>query len=138
MNTLTTTDNITELLDKIIDFTERRHKILTRNIVDMHSVEFVPEDLDVTGFAGTMTQAVSEHIQSRRLLLCDNENIKFGIAGDFESLAIVDTEAESLLNTEKTKYLEHEIRKLSENMLNNKVACELLEQQQKQTSVLKN
>jgi flagellar basal body rod protein FlgB len=45
------TDNITELLVKIIEFTQRRQKILIRNINNVRSPGFVPKDLAVDEFS---------------------------------------------------------------------------------------
>ena len=126
----TTTDNLTEVLEKIIDFTERRKKILTRNIEEIHLCDFVPMDFDVPGFADLMTTAVLEHIRNRRLILCDSENIRFGQGGSFECTPIVDEFAKNLLELDEKKYLSLQIKKLLENLANNKIAIELLEQKQ--------
>ena len=125
---LTTIDNITELLVKILEFTQRRHQILMQNIVDINLCGFVPKDLDVDNFADLMSQAISEHLRSRRLLLCDSETTKFGVDGSFESLPVTDEHAKYLLENDKTKYMEFQIEKLSENMLNSKIAAKLLGQ----------
>jgi len=124
----TTTDNVTELLVKIREFTERRRRILMQNIKHIDTVGFVPKDLDVTEFADVMTEAILEHIQSKRLLLRDSENIKFGKGGSFESPPIVDEHAKRLFENDTAEYLELQIKKLSENLINNRVAAELLGQ----------
>jgi flagellar basal body rod protein FlgB len=124
----TTTDNVTELLVKIREFTERRRRILMQNVKHIDTVGFVPKDLDVTEFADVMTEAILEHIQSKRLLLRDSENIKFGKGGSFESPPIVDEHAKRLFENDTAEYLELQIRKLSENLINNRVAAELLGQ----------
>jgi len=124
----TTTDNVTELLVKILEFTERRRRILMQNIKHIDTVGFVPKDLDVTEFADVMTEAILEHIQSKRLLLRDSENIKFGKGGSFESPPIVDEHAKRLFENDTAEYLELQIKKLSENLINNRVAAELLGQ----------
>ena len=90
------TDNVTELLALILEFTGRRQEILTQNIKGVQTAGFVPRDLDVEKFAELMTEAISEHVRSRRLLLRDSENVKFGLSGSFEVLPIVDEEARQL------------------------------------------
>jgi hypothetical protein len=127
---VTGTDNITEVLEKIIEFTDRRDIVLTRNIKNHDREDFLPMDLDIKGFARLMTMAVSEHIRNERLLLCDSDNIRFGREGSFETAAIVDDEAKKLLTADKQEYIHFQIGKLSENMLNKKVAIELLEHKQ--------
>ena len=127
---LTASDNITEMLEKIIEFAGRRDKVLTRNIEDFDDEGFVPKDLDVTGFADLMTMAVAEHIQNDRLLLQDNDNIRFGERGSFEAATVTDDRATELLENNRKKYIELQINKLSENLVNKRMAMELLEHKQ--------
>ena len=129
------TDNITELLIKIIEFTQTRQKVLSRNINNMHSADFVPQDMPVDEFSRTLNCAISEHTQNQRLLLCDTENIKFGAEGWFEAKPIVDEYAKELLEEDQDKYLELQINKLLENSLNQRVAAELFRQKEGVTSV---
>ena len=130
----TTTDNITEVLDKILEFTKRRDRVLIQNIKEVHTKGFVPKDLDVMEFAELMSFAITEYIRSERLLLRDTENLKFGAEGSFETLPIVDEYAKEILERDTKKYLEIQIKKLSENLINNKVAIELLEHKQCRSS----
>ncbi len=127
----TTTDNITEVLEKIIKFTERRNYLLVHNIEEIDDEDLVPMDLDVDDFAGLMTDAILEHIQNKRLLLCDSETIRFGRGGSFECMPIVDEQAVVLLESDPNEYVCHQIRKLSENFINHKMATELLEHKKK-------
>jgi len=127
----TTTDNITEVLEKIIKFTERRNHLLMRNIEEVDDENLVPVDLDVEDFAGLMTEAILEYIQNKRLLLCDSETTRFGRGGSFECTPIVDEQAMVLLERDPNEYVCHQIRKLSENFINHKMATELLEHKKK-------
>ena len=131
MNVSTTvTDNITEVLTRIIEFTERRRDILTRNLFDYRQRDFRPRDLPVIEFASCMTEAVSEHVQSSRLLFCDRQHVQFGAEGRFDAEEVVDTDAEEILQSDVKQYLQLQIRKLSENLMNNRIAAELLKQKQ--------
>ncbi len=127
---LLTTDNISELLFKIVEFTLSRQKILIKNIKDIHRCDFVPKDLAVDEFCCQMTGAIAEHIRYQRLVFCDTENIKFGTAGSFEALPAVDKCAKELLNKDEDEYLRLQINKLLENSLNQRIAAELLRQRQ--------
>ena len=129
------TDNITELLIKIIEFTQRRQKILTQNVNNIHNPGFVPKDLAVDEFSGLLNNAINEHNRSQRLLLCDTENIKFGPASSFEVRPTVDKYAKELLEENRDEYLELQISKLLENSLNQRVAAELLRQKQGMISI---
>jgi flagellar basal body rod protein FlgB len=122
------TDNITELLVKIIEFTQSRQKILTQNINNIHSPGFVPKDLAVDEFSDSLTYAINEHTRSRRLLFCDTKNIKFGAAGRLEVRPTMDKYAKKLLEENRNEYIELQINKLLENSLNQRVAAELLRQ----------
>jgi flagellar basal body rod protein FlgB len=124
------TDNIAELLAKIFDFTERRREILMRNITEVAEPDFVPHDLDVEEFSELMMQAISEHVRSERLLLCDSETIKFGREGSFESFPVVDEQSKQLLGNDMKEYMNLQVEKLSENLLNQKIAVEFLRQKQ--------
>lgn len=113
---------------RIIEFTDRRREVLTRNLFDYKTEDFRPMDLAVSEFAECMTEAVSEHLRSQRLLMCDKNNVCFGEEGAFETHEVVDSESETLLQTNTKHYLQTQINKLSENLMNNRIAVELLKQ----------
>lgn len=129
------TDNITELLVKIIEFTRTRHKILARNISNISSLGFVPQDLVADEFSDLLNNAIDEHIANRRLVLRDTENVKFGMGGNFKVKPTVDKYAKDLLDENRDKYIELQKNKLLENTINQRVAAELLKQKQGLTSV---
>jgi flagellar basal body rod protein FlgB len=129
------TDNITELLVKIIEFTQVRHKILTLNINSIHKPGFIPMDLAVYEFSGLLNIAINEHTRNHRLVLCDTENIKFGAGGSFKAAPVVDKYAKELLEENKDEYIELQINKLLKNSMNRKAAAELLRQKQKLTPI---
>ena len=129
------TDNITELLIKIIEFTQVRQKVLTQNINNIDSFSFEPKDLDVDEFSSLLHNAITEHTRNRRLVLRDTENIKFGAAGSFEVEPVIDRDAGKLLKNNRDEYLELQINKLLENSLNQRVAAELLKQKQGMVSI---
>lgn len=128
------TDNITEILVKIIEFTHTRQKIIIRNITSMNKPGFVPRKLAVKEFSGLLNSAIDEHIQNQRLLLRDTENIKFGTSGNFEVKPTVDRHSKLLLEKNRDEYLEVQIKKLLENSLNQRVAAELLRKKQNTVS----
>ena len=128
-------DNIGELLVKIIEFTQTRQKILSRNINNVHSFDFVPKDLAVDEFSELLNGAIEEHIRSGRLMLRDTGNIKFGVSGSFEAKPVVDEYAKELLEENRDDYLELQISKLLENSLNQRAATELFRQKQGMISI---
>ena len=129
------TDNITEILVKIIEFTHTRQKVLAQNITNIHEPGFVPKDLAVDEFSSSLNNAINEHIRNQRLVLCDTENIKFGVSGNIEVKPLVDECSKELLEENRDEYLELQINKLSENSLNQRLATELLRQKQRPVSI---
>jgi flagellar basal body rod protein FlgB len=128
------TDNITDILVKIIEFTHTRQKIISRNIINMNKPGFVPQKLAVKQFSDLLNNAINEHIQNQRLLLRDTESIKFGTSGSFEAKPTVDKQSKLLLEKNRNEYLEMQINRLLENSLNQRVATELLRQKQEPIS----
>jgi len=127
MNTITEkTENVTELLLQILEFTEQRKEILTRNIFDRYKPEFIPRDLPAAEFAQCLTNALREHLCRNRLLFCDSSHVRFEANGLLEIEPVPDMEAHHLLRNNPTQYLKVQIQKLSENLLNNRIAAELL------------
>jgi flagellar basal body rod protein FlgB len=126
----TITDNLTELLSKIIEFTSNRHKILIQNINLMHSAGFTPKDMPVDEFSKLLQLALGEYVQTRRLLFIDGQNVKFGSNGQFSVLPVIDNKAKQLLDSDRDEYLRLQVNKLLENSLNMRIAAELLKNKQ--------
>lgn len=124
------TDNISDLLVRIIEFTYTRQRVLTENIRNIHAVGFSAKDLAVEEFAQSLNEAIVEHAQSRRLVLRDTDNIKFGVSTSLQATPILDEYASELLEQNKDAYLQLQINKLLENLLNRKIAMEFLKQRQ--------
>jgi flagellar basal body rod protein FlgB len=132
---LSITDNASELLVKIMEFTRARCKLLTRNITLMHSPDFVPLDLTVDEFSSLLDEAIDEHVRSHRLMLRDTENIKFGAQGSFTIKPVHDDYAKELLEEDCDAYLRLQMNKLLENGLNHRLAAQLLRHKQGMISV---
>ena len=122
------TDNITEILIMIIEFTQARQKILAQNINNVHLPGFMPKELEVGEFTSLLNNAIDEHIRTARLILCDTENIKFGCSCDFNVRPVNDLSSSELLRQNPEEYIELQMNKLWENSLNQRVAAEMLRQ----------
>jgi flagellar basal body rod protein FlgB len=122
------TDNITEILIKIVKFTQTRQKILIQNIINVQNPGFIPKELEVNEFSDVLNNAIDEHVRNQRLVLRDTENIKFGSSGSIELKPIVDEHGIKLLEQNQDEYILRQINKLWENSLNQKLAAELLRQ----------
>lgn len=132
------TDNIAELLVKILEFTRARHGILLENISGVSVTGFVPKDLAVEEFAQVMEGAIDEHEQNQRLMLRDTANIKFGYNGSLEVIPLVDEYARRLFGSDMDGYLRLQERKLAENWHNHRAAGALLRQKQTVTRTMRN
>jgi flagellar basal body rod protein FlgB len=124
------TDNITEILIKIVKFTQTRQKILIQNIINVQNPGFVPQELEVDEFSDLLNNAIDEHVRNQRLVLRDTENIKFGGSGSIELIPVIDEHGIKLLEEDRDEYIERQIHKLWENSINQKVAAGLLRQKQ--------
>ena len=122
------TDNISEVLVKIIEFTKARHEILSENLNNAENPDFTPRDLAVEEFSSLLQSALKEHIQNKRIVFFDSDNIKFDINSHFKVNVIVDAYAKELLKKNKDEYIKFQVNKLLENSLNHKVAAEILRQ----------
>ena len=129
-------DNITEILIRIVKFTQTRHKILIQNIINVCDPEFVPKELEVNEFSSLMSSAIDEHVHNQRLVLCDTENIKFDMGGRLEVRPVIDELSRKLFKENREEYLERQMNKLWENSLNQKLAAELLKKKQGTTSLV--
>jgi flagellar basal body rod protein FlgB len=124
------TDNIAEILIKIVKFTQVRQKILIQNIISAQNPGFIPKELEVNEFSDVLNDAIDEHVRNQRLVLRDTENIKFGASGNLELKPIIDEHGIKLLEQNRNEYIERQLNKLWENSLNQKLAAELLRQKQ--------
>jgi flagellar basal body rod protein FlgB len=124
------TDNIAEILIKIVKFTQVRQKILIQNIINAQNPGFIPKELEVNEFSDVLNDAIDEHVRNQRLVLRDTENIKFGDSGNLELKPIIDEHGIKLLEQNRNEYIERQLNKLWENSLNQKLAAELLRQKQ--------
>lgn len=119
-------DNLTELLAKIVRFTELRRDLLYQNMQNTRTPGFVPQDMPMLEFVHVLNGAIAEHVQSHRLLFCDTENIKFGPNSLMEISPQPDLHARNVLERDRDEYIELQVGKLLENSLNRKIAKELL------------
>jgi flagellar basal body rod protein FlgB len=128
MRTAFVADNISDILVKIIHFTQLRRRVLHENLHQADHPGFTPKDMPVRELAEALNVAVAEHLQNHRLLFRDTPNIKFGPNNTMEVWPVADRHAYTLLQTSRDEYTEFQVNKLLENCLNRRVAEELLRQ----------
>jgi len=128
MRTAFIADNISDVLVKIIHFTQLRRRVLHENLQNADDPGFTPREMPVRELADALNVAVAEHLQNHRLLFRDTPNIRFGPNNTMEAWPVADPHAHVLLQTNRDEYTELQINKLLENCLNRRVAEELLRQ----------
>jgi len=119
-------DNITEVLTKIIRFTELRETVLQRNIKQAATSGYVPRDLPVAEFADILDEAVREHLNCGCLVFRDTTCVAFYKDGRMTVQPVTDESAGELLHTDPDQYLQLQGDKLRENALNRRVSQQLL------------
>jgi hypothetical protein len=123
-------DNLTEILFKVLEFTQIRQKILVSNLRDFGKPGFVPTDLPYLEFSDVLNIALNEQEKNNRLLFIDTNNIKFLRGGCFEARAVPDNYAKYLLKISSERYRRYQVDKIIENALNQKFAAQLFRQKQ--------
>ena len=124
----TVIDNVSEILDMIVEFTNRRQRQLSENIVNVNTKGYIPKDLDEPGFSKLMGQALSEHLINDRLILKDSPTVQFGADGYFKAIPITDSESSDLLASDTKQYLRVQLKKMAQNHLNRKAAAGMIKQ----------
>ena len=124
------TDHITEILIKIIEFSQARQKILTLNINNVDKAGFIPKDLAVKEFSRLLLHTIEQYCRNRHLVLYDTEHVKFGLDNILEVLPVADRPAMKLLEQNPDEYIEFQLNMLLETTLNQRIAAMLLKQRQ--------
>jgi len=133
-STTAISDNLIEILLKVLEFTQIRQKILVSNFRDSDKPGFSPTDLPCREFSDILNIALNEQEKSNRLLFIDTNNIKFLRGSRFEARAVPDNYARYLLKISRERYLRFQVDKIIENALNQKFAAQLLRQKRQPTT----
>lgn len=121
-------DNLTEMLNLIVHFTQLRRKIITENIQNAETPGFRPKDLPVKAFSMLVNDALNGHLQFGRLVWQDSSGIQFGGPDCLTVTPLLDDHAESIRRVSSEDYLKLQTRLFLENELNKKVADRLIHQ----------
>lgn len=130
-----TDDNLTLVLTRIIEFTRLRHQFLVDNLLNCRQEGYVPRDLPLDEFTRCMTIAVSEHLQSERLLFLDSGHVRFRHNGRFEMDPVEDEQGLRLLQKDRPAYEQFQRKKLAENRMNLNMAQTLLMRKRKRAAL---
>ena len=124
------TDFISDLLSLLKEFTTTRRRILMQNIRRVHQNDHIPCDLAVKDFSNILNEAITEYLLNQRLILRDTDAIHFGPCATVDLTPVRDDKAKQLLMQSKADYIGYQCQRLTENSMNEKMACKLMQLRQ--------
>lgn len=116
-------------LERMVQFTGERHRLLTHNIANLSTPRFRPHDLNVDEFRASLRDAIGRRRATRRPL--DGELTPRDTAGIRFSANGLDTRPRDagrniLFHDQNNRDLERTMQDLAENTLTHQVSIELL------------
>lgn len=120
------------VLERMLQFTEARHRVLTNNIANLSNPYFKPRDLDPASFQAALTEAVDDRRGRRgdttgRMVFDDTDQVSFrpdGIA--VQASPMHET---ILFHDQSNVDLERTMQRLAENTMAYNVSVELVRNQ---------
>lgn len=116
-------------LQRLVQFTGARHKVLTNNIANLSTPYFKPADLDTKAFQATLADAIDRRRSTAQpltgeLQMRNTTQIEFRPDGiDVQPSATNDN---ILFHDQNNRDLERTMQRLAENTLTHNAAIELL------------
>lgn len=128
------------VLERMIQFTEARHRVLTDNIANLSTPYFKPRDLSVQSFQATLRQAIEQRRasadpQAGPLPVQDTRQLRF--RGDGLDAAPDHSNQNILFHDQNNRDVERLMQHLAENTLAHRMSVELMrgEMQMLQTAI---
>lgn len=119
-------------LEKVVQFTEQRHRVLADNIANLSNPYYKGKDLDPASFQATLRDAVETRRSSPtpatgRLRPSDTNEVKFGRDG----MTVKPSEVNEtvLFHDQSNVDLERTMQRLAENTLTHNLSVELVRNQ---------
>ena len=116
-----------EVMERVIQFTEQRHRRLTHNIANLSTPNFRPRDLPVKDFQASLARAIEARRsggQAGPLELRDHGGLRFR-SGRIEAEAAADGR-NVLFHDGNDRSLEHEMKNLAENTMAHNMAVQMI------------
>jgi len=119
-------------LERMVQFTSRRHALITHNIANASTPNFIPRDLDVGSFQQTLGEAIDRRrdrggVFRGGLEPRDTPQLRFtpdGLAARSEAL-----KRNILFHDRNNRSMEHQMKDLAENAMAHNAAMEMLKNQ---------
>ncbi len=116
-------------LQRLVQFTSARHRVLTDNIANLSTPYYKPRDLSVSGFQQSLADAVERRRRSPnptmgQLSLRDTRELRFG--KDRLDASPRPTHENVLYHDQNNRDLDRTMQRLAENTMAHRSAVELL------------
>ncbi len=120
-------------LERMVQFTTARHKLLTHNIANLSTPYYKPVDLDPKAFQAALGRAIDErrsqpNPNAKPLPMHDTRQLRFG-AGGFKEVQPDATGDNILFHDQNNRDLDRTMQRLAENTLAHNTAVELIRNQ---------
>lgn len=118
------------VLERLIQFTGERHKVLADNVANISTPYFKPRDLDPASFQATLRDAIDRRREtspnpvSGDLDLRDSRQVKF--EGDHIVARPQASNENIMFHDENNRDLERTMQRIAENTLTHNAAIELM------------
>jgi flagellar basal-body rod protein FlgB len=115
------------LLERMVQFTSRRHQLLAHNIANLSTPDFQPADVSPQSFQQALADAVDQRRRSgpkAELKMTDTREMTFG--RDTTTLHPQPLNQNVLFHDRNNRSLEHQMKALAENTMAHNAALELL------------
>ncbi|MHC4993526.1 MAG: flagellar basal body rod protein FlgB [Planctomycetota bacterium] len=119
-------------LERVVQFTGRRHDLLTHNIANLSTPNFRPRDLDVDSFQAALAEAVDRRRDqiggmNRELKIDDTRQVEF--QKDHIRIRPGSANDNLMFHDRNNRSLEHTMQDLAENTMTHNAALDMLKSQ---------
>ena len=119
------------LLEKVVEFTEQRQKVLAHNIANIDTPFYKTQDLDTAGFEQMLRRAVDRRRDSgsRELTFRQETNLRLDAAGALMAKPVTLRHNNILFHDQNNRNAEQEMAELAKNTMLHNLAATLLKGQ---------
>ncbi len=122
----------TPVLERMVQFTSARHRLIAHNIANLSTPRFRPRDISVEGFQAQLGEAIDRRRATRGvfngpLKIKDSRSVRMG--RDRVELTAEQTGDNVLFHDQNDRSMEHQMKALAENAMAHNTAIELLKNQ---------
>jgi flagellar basal-body rod protein FlgB len=119
------------LLEKVVQFTEQRQKVLAHNIANVDTPFYKTRDLDVPGFQRMIRDAIDRRRAGgrREIGFRSTRDLRIGANGSLQARPTQIRGANILFHDQNNRNMEEEMSELAKNQMMHNMAIALLREQ---------